>query len=120
MKVSAFIYVMCSLALLNGCSSNLKSGSEADLKYPVRCSTVFQEQTINASDLNDNAIAFLFGKDKEPSQYRQTITEVVMIAYGSPVASINCQRWMSVKGNNEARTFDLNGWSFQASEGKLN
>ena len=113
MKTKKFICVICALSLLTGCASSLKNGSEIGVKSPVRCTTVFQEQTIDAQDLNDNAITFLFGKDKEPSQYRQTITEVTMTAYGSPVNSDKCQRWMSVKGWNETRTFDLSGWDFK-------
>jgi uncharacterized protein YceK len=99
-----------SLLMVSGCASIPKDSGNPET---VRCTTVYEKQTVNSDDLNDNAIAFLFGKDKEPSQYRQTITEVTMTAYGSPVNSDKCQRWMSVKGWNETRIFDLSGWDFK-------
>lgn len=107
--------ILASAVTLSGCVSQMKTVTSEG--HPNRCANIFSEQTIAVSDLNDNAIAYLFGKDKRPEEFRKSVSDVKMIAYGSPIASSKnkCQRWMQVKGLNETRSWDLDGWNFMST-----
>jgi hypothetical protein len=111
-SVKAFC-LSISLLMASGCASIPET---SDNPESVRCTTAYEKQIINSEDLNDNAIAFLFGKDKDPKQYRDISKQVFMTVYGSPFSSDKCQRWMMAKSHNETRTFDLDGWSLQKTE----
>ena len=78
----------------------------------TRCSKVFQEQSVDIQDLNNNAIAFLYGKNKDPNELRKSVQKIHMVIYGGPVGNNNCTPWMLVEGQDKSRSFDLKGWNF--------
>jgi hypothetical protein len=108
------IYLFLCVVMINGCATFRPQEVAPE---GTRCTNIFMEQTIAVKDLSDNTIAFLFGINTNPADFRESTTDVKMIAYGSPVVSgINkCQRWMSVKSLTETRSWDLTGWDFMTT-----